>query len=57
LLAPQRGLIATGEKQKQKHLARSTMSFKKAKQKPGEYSRNSQSLTASPAEPGELLFD
>jgi hypothetical protein len=39
LLAAQRGLIATGEKEKQeqqqKHQARSTMSFDKTKAKPG----------------------
>jgi hypothetical protein len=31
LLAPQRGLIATGEKQLQRHEARSTMTFDKTK--------------------------
>jgi hypothetical protein len=54
LLAPQRGLIATGEKQKQQREARLEMGFGNMKATAGGYSRNSRSLTASPAEPGEL---
>jgi hypothetical protein len=58
LLAHQRGLIATGEKQKQQQQqqreARLEMGFGNMKATAGGYSRNSRSLTASPAEPGEL---
>ncbi len=56
MLAPQRGLIAT-VKSKSNYNSRNLTNnrlLQDEKQMRVEYSRNSQSLTASPAEPGEL---
>jgi hypothetical protein len=57
-LAPQRGLIATVKsKNNSPDAIHSYIGFGKNKEQLRvEYSRNSQSLTASPAEPGELPF-
>jgi hypothetical protein len=49
LLAPQRGLIATGEKQKQQRETPLEMGVGNMEATAGGYSRNSQSSTASPA--------
>ena len=58
LLTPQRDLISTGEKQSNcngTRFARQWASARRRQQREV-YSRNSQSLAASPAEPGELAI-